>query len=168
MLSIKRKAACSSEWRGITITAKTDNVTYSLMINGSIFFLLGFLAEKSVNSRSLRRISIVLFWLAPSHLLTPLFYLVVEHKWQWSSLPTGWALSEIALIANVLFFTFASIPRQMKSSFFSGLFYLAVSLVWLTREHFRDNLIWPAAIFAVGFQLIGLTWRYPEIMNKST
>lgn len=148
MLSIKRKAACSSEWLGITITAKTDNVTYSLMINGSIFFLLGLLA--------------------PSHLLTPLFYLVVEHKWQWSSLPTGWALSEIALIASALFFMFASIPRQMKSSFFSGLFYLAVSLVWLTQEHFRDNLIWPTAIFAVGFQLIGLTWRYPEIMNKST
>ena len=71
------------------------------------------------------------------------------------------------LCLGALFFVFASIPKQMKSFFFSGLFYVAVSVVWITNNHFIDTFAWPVALALAGLGLLGAAWRYPSLFDRA-
>jgi hypothetical protein len=55
----------------------------------------------------------------------------------------------------------------MKSFFFSGLFYMAVSIQRLTDRHFEDTFDWPIALAAGGFLLALAAWCYPALFDRS-
>jgi serine/threonine protein kinase len=153
------------QWLGVVHGLSAEDtyrhVKYSFMINGALFLAAGFLAERSAESSSLRRIATFLFWIAPSHLLIPLELL----KTEWP-LGGGWYLPELLLPAGALAFIFASVPKQMKSFFFSGLGYLALAVTQLTRDHFRDDFAWPVSLACAGLMLAVVAWRYPAVFDR--
>ena len=159
----------TTDWLGISrfITDEGDRVAYSVVINGVVYLTAGLFADRSVRSRWLRRIATVLFWLTPTHLLAPVVYFMQMARWKWSLLPTGWTLSELVLPIAALSFAFASVPKQMKSFFFSGLFYVAVAVVWMTHKHFREDFGWPISLATVGFVLALIAWRWPSLFDRT-
>jgi hypothetical protein len=132
------------------------------MINGLVYSLVGLLADRTGSSRWLRRIGTLLFWLAPSHVLLPI--LLLENQWAIPS--SSWTLAELLLPLGAMTFVFASVPKQMKSFFFSGLFYLAISVQRLTARHFEDRLAWPIALAALGMCLAFVAWHYPGLFDR--
>lgn len=136
-------------------------VQYSFMANGVLYLIAGFLASRSTNSASLRRIGTLLFWLAPSHILIPVLRL--ENQWP---LMGSWTAAEILLPLIALGFAFASVPRQMKSFFFSGLFYIAIAVQRVTARHLEDNTMWPVTLGGLGAVLIVIAWRYPTLLDR--
>ena len=157
----------TTDWGSFGVRSDGDDVAYSFMINGLLYLMFGLLADRSSKSPWLRRIAVLLFWLTPTHVLASVFYFVTKHKWTFPLLPEGWTLSELALLLGALFFVFASVPKQMKSFFFSGLFYVAVSVVWLTQEHFQEEFAWPVSLAIAGVGLSLIAWRYPAMFDRT-
>lgn len=154
------------QWLGLTHHEHGPDlirqVKYSFMINGLLYLLVGLLADRAGSSHWLRRIGTLLFWLAPSHVLIPI--LLLEN--QWAILPSSWTLAELLLPVGAMVFVFASVPKQMKSFFFSGLFYLGISVQRLTARHFEDRLAWPIALAVIGMCLAFVAWRYPGLFDR--
>jgi hypothetical protein len=138
-------------------------VKYGFMINGAAYLLLGLLADRSASSRWLRRIGTLLFWLAPSHILIPI--LTLENEWP--VMGSAWTAPEILLPIGALGFVFASVPKQMKSFFFSGLFYVAIAVQRLTARHFEDALAWPVLLALIGLILAAAAWRHPSLFDRT-
>jgi serine/threonine protein kinase len=153
------------QWLGWESIEEVENeIKYSFIINGVIYLVVGFLADRSKRSRWLRQIATVLFWLTPTHVLAPIFLLAIEREGM--TLADNWTLMEVLLPAGAIFFIFASVPKQMKSFFFSGLFYVALSVVQLTYEHFENRFSWPIILAATGFTLTLIAWRYPALFER--
>jgi len=74
----------------------------------------------------------------------------------------------VILPIGALAFIFASVPKQMKSFFFSGLGYLAVSAQRLTAAHFEDVFAWPVALAVAGIGLALVAWRRPALFDRTT
>jgi hypothetical protein len=152
------------QWLGWTqiVRDTTRQISYSFMINGAIFLAFGLLADRSASSSWLRWIGSLLFWLAPSHLLIPILRL--ENQWPIGA--TTWTFAEIILPIAALVFVFTSVPKQMKSFFFSGLFYLAISIWRLTSRHFENKFAWPLGVAGVGIILTLIAWRWPTLFER--
>lgn len=151
----------TTKWVGLGDVA--HGVEYSFMANGLLYLGLGWLADRSVRSFWLRRIAMFLFWLTPSHVLVPMLLLEVDGAW--AILPGNWTLPQLLLPLGATCFIFASVPKQMKSFFFSGLFYVGVGVQRLTARHFEDVLAWPIALTVVGLLLAVLAWRRPGLFD---
>jgi len=164
----------TTKWLGVGVLAdalgvesllEKRQIYYSFMINGAVYLALGLLADRSVRSASLRRIATFLFWIAPSHLLVPVVMLTRDRAW--AILPDDWSIPELVLPAAALAFVFASVPKQMKSFFFSGLGYFAVGVWLITAHHFRDVFAWPVALAAAGLALAVVAWRKPALFDTA-
>jgi hypothetical protein len=162
----------TTKWLGVDALARElgadqpdreHQIKYSFAINGAAYLLLGLLMDRSQRSWWLRKVAILLFWLAPSHMLVPVRLLADE----WPLLPGGWTVPEVLLPIGALCFVIASVPKQMKSFFFSGLGYLAVAAQRLTAAHFENVYAWPVGLAVAGLGLAILAWRQPAIFDKS-
>jgi len=154
-------------WLGLASPAEgphlSRQIQYSFMINGALYLAAGLAASRSRRSASLRRIGTILLWLAPTHILLPLLRL--ENEWPLGA--SGWTIPEALLPLGALAFVFASVLRQMKSFFFSGLFYLAVGVQRLTARHFENAVAWPVALAALGAAMTVLAWRFPTLFQRN-
>ncbi len=165
-LTIIARYGPTLQWAGIVEWVQEDrlwrHIKYGFMINGFVYMLLGLLASRSRRSRWLRKTGTLLLWLAPSHILIPI--LMLEGEWPISG--STWTATEILLPVAALVFVFASVPKQMKSFFFSGLAYLALSVQRLTSRHFENVFSWPMALIFAGLILVVVAWRYPMLFDK--
>jgi hypothetical protein len=60
-------------------------------------------------------------------------------------------------------FVFGSIHRQMKNFFATGLLFLAIGIVRLQHDLFRDRAIWPVALLAAGIALMFAAAQYTPL-----
>ncbi len=150
-----------TKWLGLDIKY---GIEYSFAITGLAYLLAGAAADRSAGSYWLRRIATLLFWLAPSHILIPILSLELDGAWAAS--PADWTLPQILLPLAALGFVFGSVPKQMKSFFFSGLFYAGAGIQRLTARHFEDVYAWPVALAAFGFLLMVIAWRRPGLLDR--
>ncbi len=164
-LTVIARYGPTRQWLGWQSVDNVENeIKYSFMMNGLVYLIVGFLADRSKRSRWLRRIATLLFWLTPTHVLVPLFLLALEREG--AVLAGTWTLFEVLLPIGAIFFVFASVPKQMKSFFFSGLFYLALSVIQLTYEHFKNRFYWPVLLAVIGFALTLAAWRFPALFDR--
>jgi hypothetical protein len=97
----------------------------------------------------------------PGHVMTSLLLLGV---WAGEAKRTGEArLFEWLLPAVACAFVFASIPRQMKNFFVSGLVFFAIGVYRLQQNVFPDRAAWPVALLATGLLLMIAATNYAPL-----
>lgn len=60
-------------------------------------------------------------------------------------------------------FVFASIPKQMKNFFATGLLFFAVGVMRLANGWLVDKAVWPLALVAAGTALMLVAANYSRI-----
>jgi uncharacterized membrane protein YqgA involved in biofilm formation len=70
---------------------------------------------------------------------------------------------EVLLPLAACVFVFAGIPKQMKNFFATGLLFLAIGIVRLQQNFFKDKAMWPAGLLAVGLVLMLAAARYAPL-----
>jgi len=118
----------------------------SFLINGIIYLGLASLCRR-LGTRLQRTLATVLNWLGPLHILGPLRLL--EESFSESDMGRA-LLYRILLPLASAAFIFASVGRQMKSFFFSGLTGFAVAVQRFTVEHFDKFFAWPISLIVTG------------------
>jgi serine/threonine protein kinase len=124
-------------------------IEYLFLGNAAIYYALQRLFEVP-SSPQLRAVAKVFRFSIPGHVLIPLLELGLSapaHKFEAR-------LFEWLLPAAALAFVFGSIPKQMKNFFASGLIFLAIGLVRLQQDLFRDHALWPACLLVAGLLLM--------------
>jgi hypothetical protein len=118
----------------------------SLMANGLIYLGWAGLC-RHWNTGLQRSYATILNWLGPLHLLTPLRILDLDVL----DLNAARRIVYRFLLPIVsLGFVFASVSRQMKSFFFSGLGGIALAAHKITSEHLSRYFAWPVGLIVTG------------------
>jgi hypothetical protein len=106
-----------------------------------------------------RRLAQVLNWLGPLHILAPLRILDMEDV----SVPGGHQVVYRILLPIASFaFVFASVTRQMKSFFFSGLGGIAAAVHKFTVEYLDKYFAWPVSLIITGILWMFISWLVPR------
>ena len=105
----------------------------------------------------------------PGHVMTSLLLLGIEASKLWEKSPAQLAMHreartlEILLPVVACLFVFGSIPKQMKNFFATGLFFLAIGVIRLQQNLFRDRAGWPIFLLLAGVLLMLGATRYPGL-----
>jgi serine/threonine-protein kinase len=144
-------------WIGFERLADHEkSICLSFACNGLAYLGLAGVCRQS-GTRLQRRLALVLNWLGPAHILAPLRIL--------DGL-VGGSLNIYRLLLPVaaILFVLGSVPRQMKSFFFSGLAGVAVAIhTFTTRCPFLDDRFsWPISLILTGLLWMFLSWLVPR------
>ena len=143
-------------------------VEYLFIINAGIYLLLQVLC-KQFQSSQMRVVSKTFRFVIPGHVMTSLLLLGIEGSRLWEQSPADLAMKheartfELLLPAVACAFVFGSIPEQMKNFFATGLFFLAVGVVRLQQDFFRDLASWPLALLITGILLMLLATQFSAL-----
>jgi len=131
------------------------------LINGIVYLGLAGLCRR-LGTPLQRNLATVLNWLGPLHILGPL-RLLEESVSGLRSLVYLFLLP----IASAGF-VFASVGRQMKSFFFSGLAGFAVAVQRFTVEHFDQFFAWPISLTVAGIVAMVISCLIPRWQARRT
>lgn len=120
-------------------------VEYLFIANAAAYFVLDRLCDRAASAQ-VRMVGKSFRFVIPGHVMTSLFLLGLNAKTPREGHTLEWLLAGTACL-----FVFASIPRQMKNFFATGLIFFAVAAFRLQREVFQDHAVWPLALLAGGF-----------------
>jgi serine/threonine protein kinase/uncharacterized membrane protein YgdD (TMEM256/DUF423 family) len=138
--------------------AQTECRALSFMVDGIVFLSLAGVC-RWLDTPLQRAVAKALNWMGPLHLLAPLRILDLDSM----ELATSHRiLYRFALPIASFCFVFASVTRQMKSFFFSGLSGIAASVHKLTVEHLDKFFAWPVTLIATGLVSMFASWILPR------
>lgn len=151
-------------WLGIHFDlTREEEIGWGFVFNGSVYLVLASICQK-VNTRLHRRIAYVLNWLGPAHILIPLRVMDTSNGHLNDITLLDFGFYEMAFSLVAISFVIGSVPRQMKSFFYSGLAALPVSLHRITEQHFAERFSWPICIMGTGFILMMVAWATPRLL----
>jgi len=90
--------------------------------------------------------------------MTSLLLLGMDAKSHLEARVLEWMLPAVACV-----FVFASIPRQMKNFFASGLLFFAIGVYRLQQNVFPGRAIWPVLLLTAGLTLMVAAANYAPI-----
>ena len=126
-------------------------VEYLFIFNAGIYFALDRLCDL-LSTPQVRMAGRTFRFVIPGHVLTSLFLLGISATDAGLIGEARWL--EWLLVIAACAFVFASIPRQMKNFFASGLVFLAIGIVRLQRDYFKDQAVWPILLLVAGLALM--------------
>lgn len=129
-----------------------DTKLLSFCCNGIFYLTLATFCRRQ-KTRLQRTLAQVFDWLGPLHILGPLRALDDTE---------GLSLERILLPVASVAFILASVVRQMKSFFFSGLLGIAASVQKITYDHFRYRFSWPIGLVVSGILCMVFSWWLPQ------
>jgi len=132
-------------------------VEYLFLINAAIYFTLDRLLER-VPSPQLHAVAKTFRFVIPGHVMTSLLLLGMQAKSPFEARVFEWLLPAIAAL-----FVFASIQRQMKNFFVSGLVFFAIGAYRLQQQVFPGHAAWPVALLAAGMALMIAASNYAPL-----
>jgi predicted Ser/Thr protein kinase len=140
-------------------------IEYLFIVNAGFYLvlqtILGRLAMPQV-----RAVAKAFRFVIPGHILTSLLSLGIRASNRWNDASDNLSLKheartlEILLPLVALAFIYASIPKQMKNYFVSGVLFLGVGIVRLQQDVFQDQARWSIALLIAGFLLMLAATRY--------
>jgi uncharacterized membrane protein YgdD (TMEM256/DUF423 family) len=137
---------------------RAELIGLSFAINGIIYLALASLC-RWLNTNLQRRLSNILNWLGPLHILSPLRVLDLEKL----AIAEGHRIIYRILLPIASFgFVFASVPKQMKSFFFSGLGGIATAVHKITTKHLDKYFAWPVCLIITGIVWMLVSWLVPR------
>jgi len=132
-------------------------VAYLYIVNAGVYFLLDRLCDRSVWPQA-RMVGKAFRFVIPGHVMFSLLALGLEAKSHAETLFFAWLLPAAACV-----FVFASISRQMKNFFISGLFFFAVGIYRLQLEVFSGRAGLPLFLLVTGLGLMIAAANYSAI-----
>ncbi len=132
----------------------------SFVCNGLFYLALANICTKQ-GTRLQRTLAQVLNWLGPLHLLTTLRMLDEE-----TGSDVRVIIYRVLLPITSLAFILASVARQMKSFFFSGLLGIAAAIQKITEEHLRYYFSWPIGLIITGISCMIFSSWLPRLKEK--
>ncbi len=141
---------------------------YLFLINAAIYLTLQKLLEIPA-SPQLRAVSKAFHFVIPGHVLISLLFLGIAASDRWQELPDAAGrrlearLFEVLLPLAAALFVFSSIPRQAKNYFASGLLFLAIGIVRLQQDLFKERALWPTCLLVAGLALMLAASRYSPL-----
>lgn len=148
-------------------------VEYLFIINAGIYLLLQTACER-FHSPQMRTVAKVFRFVVPGHVLTSMLLLGLEASDRWHEAPQDILLRreargfEIALPLAACVFVFGSIPKQMKNFLAMGLLFLAIGIIRLEQDLFKDRAVWPIFLILAGILLMHVAVRYPFLARFLT
>ena len=103
------------------------------------------------------------------HVLVPLLLLGITATDRWNGSPDNMAFRREARILEAILpvaaglFVFLSIPKQMKNYFATGLVFLAIGIIRLQQDYFRDKAAWPLSLLLFGLILMLTAANYTPL-----
>jgi hypothetical protein len=134
-------------------------VEYLFIINAGIYQFLQMIC-KQFHTEQMRTVGKTFRFVIPGHVMTSLLLLGIAATRLWEESHTQVAMQHEARTFEFLLpvvacaFVFGSIPDQMKNFFATGLLFLAIGVVRLQQDFFRDLSRWPIALLVVGIALM--------------
>ena len=146
-------------WLRISISLeKSELIGLSFTANGLIYLGLATVC-RLLNTILQRQMANILNWLGPFHILSPLRILDMETL----NVYEGHRIIYRILLPIASFgFVFASVPKQMKSFFFSGLGGIAASVHKITTKHLDKFFSWPVSLIITGIVWMFISWLVPR------
>jgi len=132
-------------------------VEYLFLINAAVYFALDRLFERTP-SPQLHTVGKSFRFVIPGHVMTSLLLLGMDAKSPFEARVFEWTLPATACV-----FVFASIPRQMKNFFVSGLFFFAIGVYRLQQNVFPRRAAWPVALLVSGMALMIAAANYAPL-----
>jgi len=143
-------------------------IEYLFMLNAGIYFALQIACER-VSSPQMRTVAKSFRFVIPGHVMTSLLLLGLAASDRWEQAPANAGLRLEARLLEALLpivacvFVLGSIPKQMKNFFASGMLFLAIGLVRLQQDFFKDRAWWPIGLLLTGLLLMGAAARYAPL-----
>jgi serine/threonine protein kinase len=141
---------------------------YLFMINAALYFALQQLCDR-FPSAEMRWVAKTFRFVIPGHILTSLLLLGLSASDLWDKSPQDIALRHEARFFEVLLplaacaFIFGSIPKQMKNFLVTGLLFLAIGIIRLQQELFKQRAAWPLGLLLAGLLLMIAAANYPSL-----
>lgn len=130
---------------------------YLFIINAAIYLVLDALCD-FVHWQQVRTVGKAFRFMIPGHVMTSLLLLGIDAKSQFEARVFEWLLLAVACA-----FVFASIPRQMKNFFASGLLFFGIGVFRLQKEVFENRAGWPVFLLAAGLALMLAAAHYAPL-----
>jgi len=129
-------------------------IEYLFILNAGVYFVLDRICGR-FSSPQVRMVGKAFRFVIPGHVLTSLLLLGIDAK-----SPTEAHVLEWMLPAAACVFVFASIPRQMKNFFASGLVFFAIGAYRLQQNVLSTRAVWPILLLAAGLALMVAAANY--------
>ena len=148
-----------SNWLKEVAPVTRGQVEYLFIINAGVYLVLQYVCER-ISSAQTRWAAKWFRFVIPGHVMTSLLLLGIAASGRWEESAENGALRfearffELLLPAVACVFVLASVPKQMKNFFATGLFFLAAGSIRLQQDLFRDRALWPIGLLSVGFLLM--------------
>jgi serine/threonine protein kinase len=132
-------------------------IEYLFILNAGVYFVLDRVCDR-FSSPQVRMVGKSFRFVIPGHVMTSLLLLGMDAKSPVEARTLAWTLPAAACV-----FVFASIPRQMKNFFASGLLFFAIGVYRLQQNVFPGRAVWPVMLLTVGLALMVGAANYAAI-----
>ena len=146
-----------ARWLGAAAPWTRGQVEYLFYVNAGIYFVLDRICDWTPSAQ-VRMVGKSFRFVIPGHVMTSLLLLGISAQSHTEARILEWLLPAAACI-----FVFASIPRQMKNFFVSGLVFFAAGVFRLQQEVFHDRALWPVLLLATGLTLMLAAANYAPL-----
>jgi len=146
-----------ARWLGSMLPWTRGQVEYLFIANAGIYVVLDRICDL-LSSPQVRMVGRAFRFVIPGHVMTSLLLLGLNTQSPFEARVFDWLLPAAACV-----FVFASIPRQMKNFFVSGLFFLAIGVFRLQQEVFHDRAAWPLFLLTTGIAMMVAAAHYAPL-----
>jgi serine/threonine protein kinase len=156
------------QWLESTFPWTRGQIEYLFIINAAIYLVLQAVCER-FSSAQMRAVAKAFRFAVPGHVLTSLLFLALEAMERWEGHLDDLAMKREARVFEILVpvmacaFVYGSIRKQMKNYFVVGMIFLAIGLVRLQQDIFKQQSRWPIVLLILGSLLMVVATRYSAI-----
>ncbi len=146
-------------------------IEYLFIINAAVYFVLQWITDR-FHTPQMRMVAKAFRFVIPGHVMTSLLFLGIMASARWEEAPAFFARKfearffEFLLPAVACVFIFGSLPKQMKNYLATGLLFLAIGVIRLQNDFFKQRASWPIILLAVGVVLMFTAVDYPAILVR--
>ena len=156
------------EWLERMFPWTRGQIEYLFIINAAIYLVLQAVCER-FSSAQMRAVAKAFRFAVPGHVLTSLLFLGLEATERWEGHLDDLLMKREARMFEILVpvmactFVYGSIRKQMKNYFVVGMIFLAIGLVRLQQDIFKQQSRWPIELLILGALLMVSATRYSAI-----
>jgi predicted Ser/Thr protein kinase len=148
-------------WLERSLPWTRGQIEYLFLFNAAAYLVLQAVCDL-IPSPQMRTVAKAFRFVLPGHVLISLLLLGMAASGK-PGLEGERRAFEILLPLASSAFVFLSIPKQMKNFIVSGLFFLAVGLVRLQQNLWRDQGLWPVLLLLGGVALMTVAAQYTKV-----